>query len=65
MPYVPFGPELEGVPNVIVDGTGNDATVLMLSHWPGASTPVELKADTSAEIVLNFLRSPDTVSLLL
>ena len=64
MPYVPFGPDLEGVPNVIVDGAGNDATVLMLSHWPGASTPAELKADTSAEIVLNYLRSPDRESLL-
>jgi hypothetical protein len=65
MRYVPFGPELEGVPNVIVDGAGNDATVLMLSHWPGASTPAELKADTSAKIVLNYLRSPDAESLLL
>ena len=59
MRYVPFGPELEGVPNVIVDGVGNDATVLALSHWPGTSTPAELKADTSAEIVLNYLQAPD------
>ncbi len=59
MRYVPFGLELEGVPNVIVDGVGNNATVLALSHWPGASTPAELKADTSAEIVLNYLRSTD------
>ena len=63
MRYVPFGTELEGVPNVIVDGVGNDATVLALSHWPGAPTPVELKADTSAEIVLNYLQSPDADSL--
>lgn len=58
MRYVPYGPELEGVPNVIVDGRGNDATVLVLSHWPRNRTPPELKADSSTEIVLNYLRSP-------
>ncbi len=56
--YVPFGPELESVPNVVVDGRGNDATVLVLSHWPRNRTPPELKADSSTEIVLNYLRSP-------
>ena len=58
MRYVPYGPELEGVPNIVVDGRGNDATVLVLSHWPRNSTPSELKADSSTEIVLNYLRSP-------
>ena len=58
MRYVPYGPELDGVPNVIVDGRGNDATVLELSHWPRNRTPGELKADTSAETVVNYLRSP-------
>ena len=58
MRYVPYGPELEGVPNVIVDGRGNDATVLALSHWPRNRTPAELKADSSIEIVLTYLRSP-------
>ena len=57
MQYVPYGPELAGVPHVIVDGQGNDATVLALSHWPGNQTPPELKADSSTEIVLNYLRS--------
>ena len=57
--YVPYGAELEGIPNVIVDGRGNDATVLTLSHWPRNATPLELKADTSTEIVLNYLRSPE------
>lgn len=58
MRYVPYGPELEGVPNVIVDGLANAATVLALSHWPRSATPEALKADTSAEIVFNYLRSP-------
>lgn len=58
MRYVPFGPELEHTPNVIVDGRGNEATVLVLSHWPRNRTPPELKADSSTEIVINYLRSP-------
>ena len=58
MRYIPYGPELEGVPNVLVDGRGNDATVLVLSHWPRNRTPSELKADSSTEIVINYLRSP-------
>jgi len=58
MRYVPFGPELENEPNIVVDGRGNDATVLVLSHWPRNQTPAELKADSSTEIVLNYLRSP-------
>ncbi|MEX0785470.1 MAG: DUF6687 family protein [Dehalococcoidia bacterium] len=64
MHYVPYGPKLEGVPNAIVDGRGNDATVLTLSHWPRNTTPPELKADTSTEIVLNFLRAPNRDSYL-
>ena len=59
MRYVPYGPELEGTPNVIVDGRGNDATVLVLSHWPRNRTPDELKADSSTEIAINYLRSPE------
>jgi hypothetical protein len=58
MRYVPYGQELEGVPNVIVDGRGNEATVLVLSHWPRNATPPELKADSSTEIAVNYLRSP-------
>lgn len=58
MEYVPYGDELAGVPNVVVDGRGNEATVLTLSHWPHNATPPELKADSSTEIVVNYLRSP-------
>jgi hypothetical protein len=59
MEYVPYGPELERVPNIIVDGRGNAATVLTLSHWPRNGTPPELKADSSTEIAINYLRSPE------
>ena len=62
MRYVPYGPELENTPNVIVDGRGNGATVLALTHWPRNQTPPELKADTSTEIVINYLRSPQRES---
>jgi hypothetical protein len=59
MRYVPYGPELEATPNVIVDGRGNDATVLVLSHWPRNRTPKELKADSSTEIAIKYARSAD------
>ena len=58
MRYVPSGPDLHGVPNVTVDANANAATVLELSPWPGNKTPGELKADTSTEIAVNYLRSP-------
>ena len=58
MRYIPYGKDLERVPNIVVGGGGNDATVLELSQRPENATPAELKADTSLEIVLNYLRSP-------
>jgi hypothetical protein len=54
MKYVPYT-ELSGRPNIIVDGAGQEDTVLTLSHWPGSGSPPEFRADTSAEIVLNYL----------
>ena len=58
MRYIPYGQDLERVPSIVVGGGGNDATALELSQRPGNATPAELKADTSLEIVLNYLRSP-------
>lgn len=55
--YVPYA-ELSGVPNVIVDGAGQEDTVLTLSHWPNSGSPAEFRADTSTEIVLNYLATP-------
>ena len=52
--YVPYS-SLSGVPNIVVDGAAHEDTVLTLSHWPGSSSPPEFRADTSAEIVLNYL----------
>lgn len=45
-------------PNIVVDGSGNAATAITLSHWPKSGTPQALKADTSAEIVFNYLAAP-------
>jgi len=46
------------VPNIIVDGSSNACTELALSHWPDSTTPQELRADLSAEIVFNYLANP-------
>lgn len=58
MRFVPY-PELGDTPNIVVDGSGTDSTVLTLSHWPGSSVPDALAADLSAEIVVNYLDHPE------
>ena len=50
--------DLGATPNIVVDGAGNAATGITLSHWPKSGTPQALKADTSAEIVFNYLAAP-------
>jgi len=57
MRFLPYQ-EAGSIPNIIVDGTANGGTVLTLSHWRRSGTPEELMADTSAEIVFNYLDSP-------
>ena len=47
------------LPNIVVDGSRNEHTVLTLSHWPRSGTPHELKADTSAEIALKYIDSTE------
>jgi len=56
LPFVPYD-ELNGRPNIIVDGAAADGSVLTLSHWPGSETPAEFAADTSAEIAFNYLEA--------
>lgn len=41
-------------PNVVVDGSPNDSTAVVLSHWPGLPTPEGCAADTSAEMVFRY-----------
>ena len=52
---------LEGVPKLSADGTVPNA--VHLSHWQGNETPAELKADTSTEIALNLVASPDRAAI--
>ena len=48
------------VPNIVVDGAPNDATVLAISHWPGIPTPPGLGADLSVQMVFAYLdQQPD------
>jgi len=49
---------IAGIPNVVVDGAPNPDTVLTLSHWPGAPTPPDLRADLSAQIAFHALARP-------
>jgi hypothetical protein len=56
--YIPYT-ELNGLSNIIVDGAAHKDTVLTLSHWPGSGSPPEFRADTSTEIVLNYLAAPN------
>jgi hypothetical protein len=56
--FVPYT-ELDGQPNVIIDGAGTVDTLLTLSHWPGSSVPAPLRADLSAEIAVKYLEQPE------
>lgn len=57
--FVPFE-EVRGREHVVVDGPWSAGTVLGLSHWPDGGVPDALAADTSAEIVVNYLDGSPT-----
>lgn len=44
------------IPNIVVDGSPNESTVLTLTHWPGIAQPAGLAADLSAEMAFAFVR---------
>ena len=48
---------LDDVPKLSVDGTVGNS--IHFSHWQGNETPAEVKADTSTEIALNLIASPN------
>jgi hypothetical protein len=52
---------LETVPKLAVDGTVGNS--IHFSHWQGNETPAEVKADTSTEITLNVVASPNRDAL--
>ena len=41
MRFVPYE-QLAGIPNVVVDGSATESTVLTLSHWPGSRVDASL-----------------------
>ena len=45
-------------PNVVVDGSPNDGTVLTLTHWPGYPQPDGFHFDLSAEMAFHYLDAP-------
>jgi hypothetical protein len=52
---------LDDVPKLSVDGTV--ANSIHFSHWQGNRTPLAVKADTSTEIALNLVGSPNARAL--
>jgi hypothetical protein len=48
----------ETEPNVVVDGSPNDNTVLTLTHWPGYPQPSGYQFDLSAEMAFHYLDAP-------
>lgn len=52
--FVPYE-EYADVANIVVDGSPNAGTVLVVSHWPGLLTPPGCAADTSAQMVFRYL----------
>lgn len=56
-----YSEALDNVPKLSVDGTVSNS--IHFSHWEGNTTPAEVKADTSTEIALNLVASPNRAAL--
>jgi len=52
---------IKHLPKLSVDGTVDNS--IHFSHWEGNNTPPEVKADTSTEIALNLVSSPNRDAL--
>jgi hypothetical protein len=53
--FAPYGETMD-LANVVVDGSPNAATTLLLSHWPGmAPPPPGTEADLSAQMALRYV----------
>ena len=52
---------LDNVPKLSVDGTVDNS--IHFSHWQGNTTPPEVKADTSTEMAVNLVASPNRAAL--
>jgi hypothetical protein len=56
-----YSDAIANVPKLSVDGTVDNA--IHFSHWQGNRTPPAVKADTSTEIALNLVASPERETL--
>ncbi len=56
-----YSEALDDVPKLSIDGTVSNS--IHFSHWQGNTTPPEVKADTSTEIALNLVASPNRSAL--
>ena len=56
-----YSEALADVPKLSIDGTVDNS--IHFSHWQGNTTPAEVKADTSTEIALNLVASPNRAVL--
>ena len=56
-----YSEALDNIPKLSVDGTVSNS--IHFSHWQGNTTPAEVKADTSTEIALNLVASPNRAAL--
>ena len=56
-----YSAALDDVPKLSVDGTVPNS--IHFSHWEGNTTPAEVKADTSTEIAVNLVASPNRDAL--
>lgn len=56
-----YSEALADVPKLSIDGTVDNS--IHFSHWQGNTTPAEVKADTSTEIALNLVASPNRAAL--
>lgn len=57
MQFVPYTASRD-VPNIVVDGSPNEGTVLTLTHWPGIARPPGLVHDLSAGMAFRYLEAP-------
>ena len=56
-----YSEAIDKVPKLSIDGTVDNS--IHFSHWQGNTTPAEVKADTSTEIALNLVASPNYAAL--
>jgi len=56
-----YSEEIANLPKLSVDGTVGNS--IHFSHWQDNETPEEVKADTSTEIALNLVTSPNRENL--